>query len=331
MPIPISPERLAANRRNAQKSTGPKTAEGKAASRKNSFKHGMTGEGIVLKDEDAAAVDERFAAFSADLKPANDVAACVTRRAAMLSVRLERCVREETSRLRLRMQAAPAVEEEARYDERQAHIATMATDSPRSIRHLRRSPEGLDWMIAQWNRLRYILLDQERDTWSVEDSRLLVRLLGHPSTVTPRTPGPEERPSVVRQIEDEIASLRKARAALDLDGIAQVRSEAATRALLDPSREAELARRYEAAAERGFFRALKEVSRLNEIARKAEAEAVCDEVASSDPGPEPEPGEAEPGPVPPRDEPVSVSPGGPDRAQAVDPVGPMPDFPPVRE
>ena len=49
MPIPISPERLAANRRNAQKSTGPRTAEGKAASRQNAFKHGMTGEGIVLR------------------------------------------------------------------------------------------------------------------------------------------------------------------------------------------------------------------------------------------------------------------------------------------
>jgi len=39
---PISPEKLAANRANAQHSTGPKTAEGKAKSRFNAVKYGLT-------------------------------------------------------------------------------------------------------------------------------------------------------------------------------------------------------------------------------------------------------------------------------------------------
>ena len=37
----VSPEKLAANRANAQHSTGPKTPEGKARSRENSLKHGF--------------------------------------------------------------------------------------------------------------------------------------------------------------------------------------------------------------------------------------------------------------------------------------------------
>ena len=50
--------------------------------------------------------------------------------------------------------------------------------------------------------------------------------------------------------------------------LARLRAEAGDRALFDPSKEATLARRYEAAAERGFFKALKELRH-----RAAEAEA----------------------------------------------------------
>ena len=41
----------AANRENAKKSTGPTTPEGRAHSRRNAIKHGLSGYGIVLPDE----------------------------------------------------------------------------------------------------------------------------------------------------------------------------------------------------------------------------------------------------------------------------------------
>ena len=43
---------IAANRRNSLKSTGPQTPEGKAASAKNSFQHGMYSQDILLFHED---------------------------------------------------------------------------------------------------------------------------------------------------------------------------------------------------------------------------------------------------------------------------------------
>jgi len=53
-----SPAAKAANRLNAQKSTGPKTPEGQAASAKNSLKHGLTAQKFkVLSWEDQDAYD----------------------------------------------------------------------------------------------------------------------------------------------------------------------------------------------------------------------------------------------------------------------------------
>jgi hypothetical protein len=51
---------------------------------------------------------------------------------------------------------------------------------------------------------------------------------------------------------------------------AQLRFEVCKRAMFDPSKEATLARRYEAAAQRGFFRALTELLRVEKAAKAAE-------------------------------------------------------------
>ena len=48
-----TPAQIAANRRNALKSTGPRTAAGKAASGRNALTHGLTARTAVVLDEDA--------------------------------------------------------------------------------------------------------------------------------------------------------------------------------------------------------------------------------------------------------------------------------------
>src|ERR1700685_2916219 len=45
-----------ANRRNAEKSTGPKTQEGKDKSRRNGLQHGLTAKTCMLEDEDPEAL-----------------------------------------------------------------------------------------------------------------------------------------------------------------------------------------------------------------------------------------------------------------------------------
>jgi fibronectin type 3 domain-containing protein len=57
----ISLQRLQSNRRNALRSTGPKTEDGKQRSRVNAVRHGLTAETVVGSLEDA----EDYTAFEA--------------------------------------------------------------------------------------------------------------------------------------------------------------------------------------------------------------------------------------------------------------------------
>lgn len=65
----VSIRRLNANRENAKKSTGPKTAEGRAASSRNSAKHGLTSKTFILKTEDLDEFNEFRNAYIARFGP----------------------------------------------------------------------------------------------------------------------------------------------------------------------------------------------------------------------------------------------------------------------
>jgi len=88
-------KRIIANRRNAQKSTGPKTPEGKARSRLNALKHGLLAKDVVLhdeKDEDFVAMLE---AFYEDCQPVGHLEESLVRHLAIAEWRLNRLTRAE--------------------------------------------------------------------------------------------------------------------------------------------------------------------------------------------------------------------------------------------
>jgi hypothetical protein len=165
----VSEAKLTANRQNALKSCGPRTEEGKAISRANALKHGMTGEGIALSNEDSAEVERRFAAMNEEMQPSGEMSKALVRRMATLTVRLDRSVLQESAAI---------------------------TERVRQVEADFEAPEGVDEARAD-----------------------------------------------------------------------QLRAEAGRRAMFDPSREATLARKYEAAAERGLFKALKEFRQVEKEAK----------------------------------------------------------------
>ena len=177
-----SPARIAASKANGAKSKGPMSCEGKSISRLNSLKHGLTGKGVILPEADVVEVERLRRAFESDMKPTTEAGRTLIGRMAILSVRMERCVAQETASLSERVRKA-----EAEFE----------------------APEGLD-----------------------EDS------------------------------------------------VEQLRAEASDRALFDPSKEACLARKYEAAAERGFFRALKEFRQVEKAAKAQETVSAVESLGS---------------------------------------------------
>jgi hypothetical protein len=66
-----SQRQIAANQKNAKRSTGPKTAKGKATSRCNAIRDGLTGQVITLSDEDRPIFEQLIAEMLAALNPQN--------------------------------------------------------------------------------------------------------------------------------------------------------------------------------------------------------------------------------------------------------------------
>ena len=103
-----SEAQLKANLANARRSTGPKSTSGKEASRSNSYKHGLTGSGIVLPEREAAEVKRRYESYSDTVKPANEIDAAIVLHAARSSVRMEMCANHRTAMLTERVHKALA-------------------------------------------------------------------------------------------------------------------------------------------------------------------------------------------------------------------------------
>ena len=85
-----------ANRQNAKKSTGPRTAEGKAAASQNAVKHGLFAHEAVIHGESQADFDLHREAFLAEYRPAGPTESMLAERIISLSWRLHRAERMES-------------------------------------------------------------------------------------------------------------------------------------------------------------------------------------------------------------------------------------------
>ncbi len=339
--MPTSEARIKANRENAKKSTGPRTAEGKARSRCNALKHGLTGSGVALPTEDQAEITRCFAAMQAEFLPSTELAEKLVRRAAFLSVRLERSEKHETAETSRRIRHAVEKFDDERLAAVEALAATIQREPSTTSRRLQTTPEGIDWLLAQWDILLADLVHKGRDCWSTNHWSRFEMLLGrNPADwrigriyalsqavdgsffhLDPADgeglEGPDRaewaRGELKRMMDVEMTRLQEARIKLNPDAIAADRREAVDRALFDPSPEAVLARKYEAATERALFRTLKELRQVEaEAARGEESdvtvdeEEACEEMGSNLQGTDPEATEdaPEPSPSPDREPPT---------------------------
>src|SRR5213596_789135 len=89
-------KQIEANRRNARRSTGPVSAEGKLRSRQNAVRHGLTAETVIGALEDAEDYKAFEAAISADYDAQSAVERELVLRLASLLWRLRRATTMET-------------------------------------------------------------------------------------------------------------------------------------------------------------------------------------------------------------------------------------------
>jgi hypothetical protein len=353
-PRPVSPARQLANARNAQKSTGPRTAEGKANSRRNALKHGLTGAGVVIPEDDAAEVERRTVALSRQMTPEGELGRILVQRLAVLSVRMERCVTREQACVSSKVRTAVADFEESRQSQVDALISALETAPRMAARRLRTMPEGVEWLASAYLDLKNEITHGSGTRWSDAHGRRLdqlggldpdaivvsriralsTALLGDFTLLEPNEGGKDEasrrrwaREELVTHVDAAIDELTELYANLDHESLELDRLEAPQRALFDPSRDAELARKYEAAAERGFFRALREAQNLKKPARKP---------AANPPTPQPNPAPT-PAPPAPRPEPLgsffpaAVGPTNAGESKEIAAVGVPIVTPPARE
>ena len=103
---------IKANRKNAKKSTGPRSDEGKTRSAKNSLKHGLLARDTVMPGEDPADFDRQLSALEADIQPTNSLEFELVRQMADAQWRMRRLTRLETGFL------AAAVDDQRRHLEK---------------------------------------------------------------------------------------------------------------------------------------------------------------------------------------------------------------------
>ncbi|WZO97010.1 hypothetical protein EP7_004023 [Isosphaeraceae bacterium EP7] len=250
--LEVSQRRIDANRRNAQKSTGPRTEEGKAQSRRNSLIHGLAGDGVVVPQRETEAARERAEQWNSSLRPTNAFEVGLVETIAIESVRIDRCRIEERLARDLRGREAGACWADLRKSEAARLGRTLAEQPEEIAPKLASTSAGCDWLIARWVGLGKRL--DKCGAWSESQAGLALDLLGVAADMRELdnpldVPEGVEPLSHLREIVgDELEALldRKEEA---LDSVDDERREATTLGLIaadDPTLI--LLRRYETAS-----------------------------------------------------------------------------------
>ena len=316
-PKPTSLARIAANRRNAQLSTGPKTAEGKAKARANAVKHGLTGAGVALPTEDQEAIQTLFRAMQEEFAPQTVAGAELVEQMAMLTVRRHRAERAEAAHLSGRVRRAGAEFDHAR-TQRSGQLLEAIESQPRYYRELLRDmPEGVDRLIAAlldlrsdltgpapiWTEQHHHRLDalfgfRPDDFPRNRPTRFSRAILGESDATGPADEAPEERiaqmswalDKLLVVIDAEVSSLTEHRSTLDHDGLAEDRLTAIIEAEYDPSPEADRARRYASTARRELSQTLRDYHLAEALAAPtSDPEHLVEDPAPNQPQTDPNP------------------------------------------
>ncbi len=275
---------IAANQANSACSSGPRTPSGKRASSANSYKHGLSGRGIVLPHHELAVIAARLDGWGQSLRPRDDYDAFMVQTAVVESVRVDRCrLHEVALRERLADRAADFWEIDRKLAA--AELAAALPRRPETVSwQLQKTIQGVDLLIGRWEVLGKSLALS--GTWDDPQRATALDLMGVPRdqrqgwTVLVPDPadGLGEAEWFAQTVEGRLRDLRALRPGLeDHDAAERLRAMAGDASPMDA--ELKRLRRYE----KGCLRSLQwAVAQLK--ARKKDGAAVpsADQPGSGD-------------------------------------------------
>ncbi len=149
-----SAARVEANRENARQSTGPRSARGKARSRRNATRHGLAAGRVVLDGAERARLSRRLRHWSVSLRAVGEAEHAVVAEAVFASIVLDRIRRiDEQAFQEWRASAVTRFDRDHRAA-LEAAIGQLDVEPARAARVLRSSPIGCGWVA---DRLRQYL------------------------------------------------------------------------------------------------------------------------------------------------------------------------------
>ena len=188
----ISIERIAANRANALKSTGPKTEEGKKHSALNATRHGLTGQVVVMPSDDLNAYSDFLKSFQDDLNPGGALERQFVQQLADCSWRLNRASAWETNQVTMEAelhgdkvstgipQVQDAFAHAAAADRKAKTLANMSM-------YVQRTQRTMERILKQLQEVQAARFERERQEM---EQAILVLNLHNEETRTSKTPVP---------------------------------------------------------------------------------------------------------------------------------------------
>jgi hypothetical protein len=202
----VSEAKLAANRQNAQKSTGPRTPAGKDKSKYNAVTHGATARSALLPGEDVDAFEALQQMMISRFNPVNDTELTVVERIAIDVWTSDRAAQAASRRLAERLRHEPLEQSEKEADEaiklgalllwqpsfplpltKRFQVGEL-TEPPcsdnaihpqhpaRLCLRLEQTVAGCDWLLDRWGDLWERVTAQI--VWQSSDAFHMVRLMG---------------------------------------------------------------------------------------------------------------------------------------------------------
>jgi hypothetical protein len=195
---------IAAARRNALLSTGPRTEPGKLASRRNALKHGYAGLGWALPDDFIAQFRQDFPVWESVLRNMNYTDTKLTETFTLEWLRFERLCAEERELLEQAAEEAALLGDQRRNLAAEQLISQIAQAPAVIARQLRLSRHGCAALVMRLRAL-LALLENDAGAWTAEQLQLAFDCLGVPPELR-AMPNPLGRGATLADLEPAVAT-----------------------------------------------------------------------------------------------------------------------------